>query len=54
MDEPVKLILRLCSPYGYTCYMAECEECGEEIEDVEGIYQCECGIVYDCELEEKR
>lgn len=53
-NEPIKLILKPNTFWGYFCYSGDCPECGEEIEieDVEGVIICEgCGNLLVCELE---
>jgi hypothetical protein len=52
MTDPIKLTLKKQNLYGYSCYMAECPECSEEIEDELGIIECEgCGVMLDCGYE---
>lgn len=49
MPDPIKLKLKPDNTYGYNRMFAECPECLEEIEDVEGVIQCEgCGVMLDC------
>jgi len=52
MKDPIKLTLKKSNMYGYSCYMAECPECSEEIEDELGIIECEgCGQLLECDVE---